>query len=122
MKVWPDQTVGIRPRAIGTPGDLARVGVERREPAAHAKLAAAVADQDFILHDERGHRDRFATIYIAELCAPDFFAGRGIDGERLPNERVHVDAPLRERHAAVDVIAAGKPLRRRLRVRLELPL
>src|SRR3954471_8717683 len=44
-----DEHLLVGPRAVGAPGDLSALRVERRQPAAHAELAPAVADQHFVL-------------------------------------------------------------------------
>src|SRR4051812_39672938 len=107
---------------ICAPGDLARRGVERGEPAAHAQLAAGVSDQDLALDDERGHRDRLTLVDVAELRAPHLLSGVGVNGKRLTVERVEENLAVRVSRATVDEIAAGDALRRRVRLRLERPL
>src|SRR3712207_9020891 len=52
------------------PRDPAAGGVERGEPAPHAELAAAVADQHLVLHDQRRHGHALAQLDLAELGAP----------------------------------------------------
>src|SRR5215213_4730732 len=74
LEVGADQTLGIRPRAVGPPGDFAARGVERGEPAAYPHLAARVADQHLALDDERGHRHRFALVDVPQRSLPDFLA------------------------------------------------
>jgi hypothetical protein len=75
--------------------------------ARHTELAAAVADQHFVLHDERRHRHRLATIDVAELNAPDFGAALGVDRDGLVIERVEEQAAVGIREAAVDEVAAS---------------
>ena len=44
--------VGVGADVVGAPNLFARREIERRDPAAHAHLAAARADDDFVLHDD----------------------------------------------------------------------
>src|SRR4051794_33214642 len=50
MEVRPDENVFIWAGVVRPPNDLARLRVERREPAANAEFAPAVSDQHFVLH------------------------------------------------------------------------
>ena len=62
-----DEHVLVGPGAPGPPDDAAAAQLERGEPAAHAQLAAAVADQDLVTDDKRSHRHRLAPADVAEL-------------------------------------------------------
>ena len=122
LELRPDPHVGIGPGAVGAPGDLATGRVERGEPATHAHLTAAVADEHLSLHHERGHGDRLAPVDVAELRAPHLATGLRVHGDRVHVERVEVDPAVGIGGAAIDDVAAGDPLRRARRRRLVLPL
>ena len=122
LEVRADQHVPIRARAVGGPDDMAVLGVERLDPAAHPELAARIADQNLVLYDERRHRDGLADIDVADLRVPDGLSGAGIDGEGVVVERIEIDPSVGEGGAAVDDVAAGDPLRGRLRFGLKSPL
>src|SRR6185503_20798630 len=121
LEAGTDEHVLVGTRAIGAPRDLPRARVERREPAAHAELAAAVADEDLVLDDQRRHRDRLALVDVAKLRDPLRLAALGVDRDGAAVERVEEDAPAGVRGAAVDEIAAGDALRRAERLRVVLP-
>ena len=98
------------------------VEIERGDPAAHAHLAAARADDDFVLHDDRRHRDRLAAIHVAHLHPPQLRARRRVDRDRVTVEQVVDDLPVRVRRAAIHDVAA-RDANRRLRIlRAVLPL
>ena len=98
------------------------VSVERGDPAAHSHLAAARADDDFALHDDRRHRDRLARVEVAHLRAPELLARCRVDGDGVSVEQVVDDLAVGERRAAIHDVAA-RDAHRRLRVlRAELPL
>jgi hypothetical protein len=86
--------------------------VQRRQPAAHAHLAAGVADQDLVLDDERRHGDGLTLVQIAELRHPLFLACRRIERDRAVIERVEKDRSIRVDEAAIHHVAAGDALRR----------
>src|SRR5690606_27662989 len=65
LEVFADQHVLVRPRRVRAPCDLASLDIERGEPSPDAHLAAAVADEHFVLDDERRHRHRLADVDIA---------------------------------------------------------
>ena len=101
---------------------MAVLGVERLDPAAHPELAARIADQNLVLHDERRHRDGLADIDVADLGVPDGLPGAGIDGEGVVVQRIEIDPTIGEGGAPVDDVAAGDALRGRLGLGLEFPL
>ena len=80
--------------------------IERGDPAAHAHLAAARADDDAILHDDRRHRDRLAAIEIRHLHAPELLAALRVDGDGVPVEQVINDLSFGVRGAAIHDVAA----------------
>ena len=122
LEVWADQHVLVGTGAVGRPRRRAVRRVERLDPAAHADLAAGVADEHLALHHERRHRHGLADVDVADLGLPDRFARCGIDGDRMAVQRVEEDAAVRESGAAIDHVAAGDALRGRLGLRLVLPL
>src|SRR4029450_9796251 len=113
-----DQHVAVRSGAVGAPDLLPLLRIEGDEPAAHAVFAAAVADQDAILHHQRRHGARLADADVAGAIAPDFLPARGVEPDRLVVERVQEDLAIRVREAAVDDVAAGDALGEGLRLRL----
>jgi hypothetical protein len=118
----PDQHVFVRPGIVGAPGDTAVLRVQRRDPAADAELAAAVADHDLAQGHERRHRDGLADIDVAEPGPPELLAAPGIERDRLAVERVVEHPALGIGNTTVHGIAAGDPLGGRERLRLVLPL
>src|SRR3712207_7120586 len=48
-------------RSVPPPRDAPRPEVERGQPPADAELAAAVPDEDAVLHDQRRHRHRLRS-------------------------------------------------------------
>ena len=107
MEVLADQHVLVGPGAIGAPGDLAGVLVDRGQPAAHAQFAAAVADHDLAVHDERGHGDGLALVDVAELGVPEFLAGLGVERDGIVVQRVEKYLAVVVGEPAVDHVAAG---------------
>src|SRR5581483_396067 len=91
LEIGPDQHIFVGAGCVSAPFELARIGVEPRQPAAHAKLAAAIADQHSVFGDDGSHGDGFALIDIAQLRAPDFLPsfrvyGNGLDIESVVND------------------------------------
>ena len=112
-----DQHVPVRPGGIGPPQDLAGSDIERRQPAAHAELAARVADQHLSLHDQRRHRDRFAGVDVAQFGLPELLAGLCVQRDRVVVEGVEEELAVRVGRATVDDVTARHTLRRRRRIR-----
>ena len=113
VEVRADQHVLVGTGVVGAPGELARLRVERGDPSAHAHLAAAVADEHFVLHDERRHRDRLAVRIVRDVRDPHFLAALGVDRARAPVQRVEKNLPVRVRRAAIHDVAARHSLCRR---------
>ena len=67
LEVRTDQHVRIGPGVVGLPDDLAVILIQGRDPAAHAHLAAGIADQDLALDHERRHGDGLADMDVAEF-------------------------------------------------------
>ena len=122
LEAGPDQHVRIGASRIGAPQLAPGAGVQHQYPTAHAELGAAVADDHFVVHDDRRHRDRLADVYVADLHLPNLFAGLGVDGDGVRVERVVVDAPIGIRRAAVHDVAARDADRAIAGIRLVDPL
>lgn len=110
FELWSDQTIGVGAGALGAPGDLAGIGIERRQPAAHAKFTAAVADEDFVVDDQRGHRHRLAFVDVAEFGLPNFLPRVRVNGNCPIVERVVENPAVGIGRAAIDQIATGDTL------------
>jgi hypothetical protein len=121
-KARSDQHLRVRTRVVGSPGDGAAVGIERREPAANAKLAPAVADEHAILDDLRRHRHRLATFNLAERRVPELPPRLGVERNGVVIERIEEELAPVVGGAAIDHITAGHALRRGHRFGLVLPL
>ena len=122
LELVADQHVLVGAGAVGAPGDLAGIRVERGQPAPHPQLAAAVPDQHLAADDQRRHRHRLAARDLAELRAPQFLAGIGVERHGLVIQGVEEDFAVGIGGAAIDHVAARDALRRRGRFGLELPL
>jgi hypothetical protein len=85
-QIRADQDIGIGAGGIGAPDDLAAVLVQGCQPAAHAELAAAVADQHLAAHHEGRHGHGLAEVYVAELVVPDLLRYRVTNTLNLPKE------------------------------------
>ncbi len=103
---------------VEAPRQLARCSIVGGKIAAHAVLAAAVADQHLAFHDARRAGDgvRLGAIDGVHLPAPA--AGARVEADESPVERREVDRSLPDGDSTVDRIAAGvaAPLARHLRV------
>ena len=121
LEARADEDLLVGPGRIGAPRDRSGPAIERRQPAAHAQLAAGIADQHLVLDDERRHRDRLALVHVAQLGDPLLFAARGVECDGAVVERVEEDRAVRVDDAAVDDVAAGDALGRGQRLRLVLP-
>ena len=117
-----DQHVLVGTGAVRPPELLAGGGVERREPATNAELAAAVADQHPTFHDERRHGERLAELDLSELCTPELLSARRIERDRMVVERVEKKAPIGVDRAAIDHVAARNALGAGVRLGIEFPL
>ena len=106
---------------VRAPGDFSTAQIERRYPSANSKLAAAVSDDDFVLHDQRRHGEALANVYLTDFRSPHFLSTGGVDGDGLIVERVVNDFAVGVRRPAVHHIAAGNALRSRHRLRLVDP-
>ena len=81
VEVGADLHVAVRAGVERAPHLLAGLHVERRDVAAHAELAAGVADEHVVLDDDRRGGERLAAVDVADLGPPRFLAGLGIDGD-----------------------------------------
>src|SRR5579871_443982 len=74
LETGADEDIFIRAGGVSAPEDLAGIGVQTREPAAHSVLTTAVAHEHHALGDDRRHRNRLAVVDIAQLGFPDLFS------------------------------------------------
>src|SRR5947207_13700370 len=51
----PDEHVLVRTGAVRLPDQSTGIDIERRNPTAHAIVAAGISDQNFVFDDERRH-------------------------------------------------------------------
>src|SRR5204863_6722781 len=105
MKPGSEQYVAIRASAPGGPCNRAIGQLERCELSTHSEGAAAVADQNFPIDDERGHRDRLSVADVAGPRLPDLLPVIGIQCDGLVIEGVEDDLSVRIDGAPVDRIA-----------------
>jgi hypothetical protein len=117
----PDQHVLVGAGGVGLPDHFPAALVERLERAAHAQFAAGIAHQHFARGDQRGHRHRLALGDVGHRRAPDLRPGIGVERDHLPIQRDHEQAPVVVAHPAADHVAAGDPLRFRIRLGVEAP-
>src|SRR4051812_29099413 len=122
LEARADQHLLVRAGAVGAPEQLAALRIERREPAAHAELGAGIADEHLSLHHERRHGHRFPARDVAELRPPELLAALRVERDGMVVEGVEEKPPAVVEGAAVDNIAARDALRRRIGLRVELPL
>ena len=121
FEVPADEYILIRPGVVGGPRDLARCGVKRLDPSAHAELAAAHADEHVPLYDERRHRDGFTDVDVADLRHPLLFARRRIERDGARIERIEEHPATIDDEAPIHDIATRDALGRVHRMRLIRP-
>jgi hypothetical protein len=93
---------------VERPQQLAVLGVERLEEAAHAVLAAVGADQHLALDDGGRHRFRVALFRIGDLRLPQQLAGLRVERDELGVERAHEQPVALDRDAPVVRTAAKR--------------
>ena len=108
--------VALRPRlAAGLAGRghrvrpphlLAGVGIERRDEAANAELAAGRADHHLAVGDQRRERHVVAGLVVGDLRRPDFLAGLRVERDE------HGFAGGEEHLVAVERDAAARVVQR----------
>jgi hypothetical protein len=113
VEVGTDQALRVGAGAVGAPQQLAVVRVQRRQPATHAELAAAVADQNLSLHHQGSHGDALPLVDVAQARLPRLLSGRRVDGDGVGVQRVEDELPVVQRGPAVHHVTAGHPLCRR---------
>ena len=100
---------GIAGHRVEAPGELAGLGVVGGDVAAHAVLAAAVADQHLALHDARRAGDAVGLGAVDRVCTSQTLrAGLRVERDEPAVERADVDRALPDRDAAVDHVAAQR--------------
>ena len=91
------------------PFELAGLGVERGDPAAHAVVAAGAADDDLVLERERRGGDLHAVL-VVQVGVPDDLAGLLVGRDHAPVETGDGDdeiAPQRDAAVPVRLLLAG---------------
>jgi hypothetical protein len=106
------QHLAIGTGAVRAPGDIPVGRVEGGDPPAHAELPAAVAHEDFPLHDQRRHSHRLAAADLAQARAPHLLPCLRVHRDGVIVQGVEVHAAVGVRRAAVHNVAAGDALRR----------
>ncbi len=89
-----------------TPRQLARLGVIRRDVAAHAHLRAAVTNEHFAFHHTRRTRDGVAKVLVDGELFPDRLAGGGIERNEAAIQRAHVDLAVPSGDSTVGHVTA----------------
>ena len=107
---------------VEPPDQLAAGRVIGRQVAAHAVLAAAVADQHLVLDDPRRAGDRVGLGGVGGLDAPGLRARFGVERNQAAIERPHIDPALPDSDPAVDHVATGVKALVALDLRVEGPL
>ena len=97
------------PVGITAPNDLAGVLIKRRHPAAHAHLAAAVADEDFPFGRERRHGHGLAGVDVAEPGVPKLLSGLRVERDGVIVERGDEDLAVIVGKPATHDIAQATP-------------
>jgi hypothetical protein len=97
----------IAGHCVEAPEHLAVRGVVRRDIAAHAHFAAAVADDHFAGDDARCAGDGVAFGWIGGLHRPRRLAGHAIERDQTTIERADEDPIAPGRDAAIDHVATG---------------
>ena len=93
---------------VEAPRFFSRFRVEGRDEAADAELGPADADDHFVFHDERGHRDRVRQLHVGNGDVPEWMAVFRVDRDQMRVERAHEHGVAQDRDASV-VGAAADP-------------
>jgi len=67
----------------GAPQFLAVIGIEARDVAAHAELAARATDEHLAVHHERHQREILALLVVLDLGIPEHLAGLGVECDQM---------------------------------------
>src|SRR5436190_11337988 len=118
----PDQHVAVGTRGVRAPQLLPVSRVQRLDPAAHAQLGAAVADDHFVVDDDRRHGHGLADVDIAHGHFPDLFAAVRVDRDGVRIQRVEVDPAVGVGRAAIHHVTARNADGLVTRIRLVHPL
>ncbi len=73
---------------------MAIICVERRQPASDAIFASRIADEHFVLHNDRRHCHRLADVDVSNTVVPYQISAHSIQGNRVPVELVVEYAPV----------------------------
>ena len=104
----PDALVTLFRDGIKGPQQLAVVGVERLDKAAHAVLAAIGSDQHLAFDHGGRHRLRIALFRIGDLRLPQGLPRLRVERNELGVDRAHEQLAALDRHTAVVVAAAHR--------------
>ena len=96
---------------VELPALLAGFCIVGCDEATNSVLAAADADNDFILDRERSHRDRVACLAIRHIRFPEEMTAPGIDRHQVRVEGAHVERVPQNRDAAAIRAAANHDFR-----------
>jgi GAF domain-containing protein len=96
---------------VGLPGFLARLGLEGRDEAADAELAAGHPHDDLALGDHRRDRHVVAVAPVGDALLPDLLAVLGVERHHAGVERREVDLVAVQSDAAVRRVKLAKVLR-----------
>ena len=91
---------------VPAPQDLAGLGVERGQAAAHAELAAGDAAVDDAVVVERGAGDAVAVLPLLDRRLPHHLAGLHVEGDDIGVELAEEHHALAHGEAAIDPAAA----------------
>src|SRR5437588_3554939 len=105
-----DQNIFIRPRAIGFPGDLAALFVERCQPTPNPEFTSTVSNEDFSFYNKRSHGQALALVDVSNTRFPYLLAGGRVNGYCLIVERVVLYFPIVIGSASIDHVTACNSL------------
>ncbi len=121
IRVIP-RLAGIARRGEEAPGPAAGIEVIGGDVATGVELTAGVADDHYPAGDLRRAGGGVAAAMVDDgVGAPDDFAGGRVQGVEHPVQRRHIDPAPPDRHAPVDLVAAGGAMHARVDLWLEPP-
>ncbi len=111
LEVRPDADVQVGPGAVALPEQLARIGIERGDPATHAEIVACIADKDSPLRNERRAGEGLPFFGIGHGHIEKKCAGGRIKRHETAVQRREEHAAFRDNRAVPGVVAAGESFR-----------
>src|SRR5688572_32011636 len=96
-----DEDILVGAGAVGSPDDLSRGRIQRRDPTPNAKLTATVADIHLVVHHQGSHGHGLALIDLAELDLPELLSGFSVYRYRVHVQGVEKDPSGRVRRTPV---------------------